>query len=521
VGATAFTISKGHIFFYQSPEVASRLTVFFPGMKSLPMEDGNVLCAIPHTLDACRILANVGKEIESPIEHGDYDWPGIFTPAAHQKRTAGFLTLHKRAFCLNGMGAMKTATTVWACDYLMGKGDVKRVLVTSPLSVIDVWAREIFKVAPHRKFVTVYGSREKRRELLRQPADFYIINHDGIEIIAKDLAEMVDIDHFVIDEVACFRNRTTKKWKVLNSLVNGQIPRSIWGLTGTPTPNEPTDAYAQMRLIKPENFRGNFNSFRDSTMIQVGTYRWIPRKGSEQKVNDILKPSIRYALEDCTDLPPTIYSDRQCELSQMQKFHFDKLIKEAITTVRETQVTAVNAGVLLNKLVQAACGCLYGANSEVLELDFGPRLALLTEIIEECNEKVIVFVPLTGVLDALYEKLHLKWSVAMVDGRTPHGQRKDIFKRFQETKSPHVLLANAGTMAHGLTLTAASTIIWYAPISSNDHYNQANARIVRPGQRNITNIVRMYATPTEQRIYKALDDRSALQDIVLNLAKSA
>jgi SNF2 family DNA or RNA helicase len=521
MGDTAFTISKGHIFFYQTPEVASKLRVFFPTMKMVSRDDGTVLCAVPHTLEACRILTNVGKEIESPINCGDYDWPGIFKPYPHQRHSAGFLTLNKRAFVLSGMGAMKTATAAWACDYLMRKGDIKRVLITCPLSTLSVWATELFRLLPHRKFVTVYGARMKRFDLIKEPADFYIVNHDGLQIIARHLADMPDIDHFVVDEVAAYRNAKTKKWKVLNSLVNGAVPRSIWGLTGTPTPNEPTDAYAQMRLVKPENYRGSFASFKESTMAQVGTYRWVVRQGAEQKVNDLLKPSIRYALEDCVELPPTIYQDRKCELSPTQKHNFDKLVKEAVTTINETQVTAVNAGVLINKLCQISCGVAYGADGEVLEMDFGPRLELLKEIIEECNEKVIIFVPLTGALDALYEKLHLRWSVAVVDGRTPHGMRRDIFKRFQECKDPHILLANAGTMAHGLTLTAASTIIWYAPINSNDYYNQANARIVRPGQRNITNIVRMYATPTEKRIYDALEAKTALQDVVLSLAKSA
>lgn len=837
VGDTVLKVSRGHIFFYQTPETANKLNVFFPGMKTMPVEGGMILCAIPHTIDAVRILTNVGKTVDSPILHA-YDWPGVCTPFDHQRATSGFLTVNKRAFCLNGMGCVdadteflsprgwvrigdyqpgtpvaqynqstgessfvspryikllhdgpmyrfkttrgvdqllspehrvlyvsetgvqrvisaqemfdahpgwrgkfittfiggrtgvpefsepvlrllvavvadghfpcathycvvrllkqrkvdrlrtllcnanvkyrerfeaktgftvflfnaparykafegafwrcdyqqlqvvvdearywdgserkaggyafsstqkesadfvqyaaaatgrtaylgentrvrrgrveteyvvyvqsgarlpglkgigadklsrqnkwvepspdgfkycfsvpdtfwiarrngnifitgntgKTKSALWAADYLQDNDSVGSILVTCPLSTLGVWAGELFKTLPHRKFEVVYGSRLKRLELLAKPADFYIINHDGLEIIADALKRRPDINHLIIDEVACFRNRRTKKWKVINEILNGNVTRTGWGMTGTPTPNEPTDAYAQMRLIKPENYRGSFASFKDATMFPVNQYRWVTRAGSEHHVNQILKPSIRYALEDCIDLPPTIYSDRKCELSGNQKHHYDRLVKEAITTVNQTQVTAVNAGVLLNKLVQAACGVLYGGNEEILELDFGPRLATMCEIIDECNEKVIVFVPLTGVLDAIYEKICERWSVSIVDGRTPKGRRLETFRNFQDSKDPHILLANAGTMAHGLTLTAASTIIWYAPINSNDIYNQANARIVRPGQRNITNIVRMGATSVEQRMYRALEERTALQDVVLSLAKSA
>lgn len=520
MGDTVFKVSKGYIFFFQTPDIASRLRVFFPGMKQMPTEDGMILCAIPHTLDAVRLLTNVGKKVDSPILY-DYDWPGICSPYDHQRDTSNFLTIHKRAFCLNGMGTGKTKATLWADDFCKEHDGFQSTLITCPLSTLDVWSTEIFKTLPHRRYQVVYGSSAKRRELLSKKADYYIVNHDGVDIIANELKKRPDINHFIIDEVATYRNRSTRKWKVMNELINQGHPRSVWGLTGTPTPNEPTDAYGQMRLIKPSNFKGSFTDFKDATMYQVSQYRWYPRTGCQHEVNRILKPSIRYALEDCISLPPTIYSDRKCELTPSQKVHFDRLRKEAYTIVNESQVSAVNAGVLLNKLVQAACGVLYGSTGEVIELDFGFRLKLLNELLYQCNEKVIVFVPLTGVLDAIHDKLSKEWDVEVVDGRTSKTKRLDLFRRFQFDKSPHVLIANAETMAHGLTLTAASTIIWYAPISKNEIYNQANARIVRPGQANVTNIIRMYATATEQRMYQSLEDRSDFQDIVLDLAKGA
>jgi SNF2 family DNA or RNA helicase len=91
-------------------------------------------------------------------------------------------------------------------------------------------------------------------------------------------------------------------------------------------------------------------------------------------------------------------------------------------------------------------------------------------------------VPLTGALNAVASDLRKHWSVEIVDGSVSVTQRNRIFADFRRSKDPHVLVANAGAMSHGLTLTEASTIVWYAPTNSNDTYNQANARIVRPGQ---------------------------------------
>lgn len=513
-------IHKDHIIFYSKKPAT--VEALFPNAKVAPFDSERHLCAVPHTLDACKLFNNMGQKISGPITTG-YDWPGLHRPYPHQEVTANFLTLNPRSFCLNGMGSGKTKSALWAVDYLMRQGEITKCLIVCPLSTLDrVWADEIFKTLPHRRYTVLHGTRAKRLERLADERyDFYIINHDGVGIIADSLGDRQDINHIIIDEIAVLRNRRTQKWRTMNEVLNYQHARTVWGLTGTPTPNEPTDAYAQSKLLCPSNYKGSFTSFKQETMWQVTQFKWVPKKGAEDKVNTILKPSIRYALEDCIELPETIHQDRTCDLSKNQRDHFNDLMKEAVTTIEDVNVTAVNAGVLLNKLVQAACGVVYGPNKEILELDFGPRLSVLQEIIEECNEKVIVFVPLTSVLESLDFHLKKQHSTAIVDGSVSKNKRNQIFRDFQNSENPRVLLANAGTMAHGLNLTAASTIVWYAPISSNDIYNQANARIVRPGQTQVTNIIRMYATPMERRMYQALAEKTRLQDIVLELAKKS
>jgi SNF2 family DNA or RNA helicase len=500
-------IVKDHIVFQTN--ALAKVKALFPDVKAT-VNDGITYCAVPHTLDVTRVFHNVGGKIESPIVQG-YDWPGRFTPFPHQKDTAGFLTLNPRAFCLNGMGTMKTASTIWAADYLMKQGVINKCLISAPLSTLErVWGDELFCLLPHRGFAVLHGARDKRRRLLSEPHDFYVINHDGIGIVSDIMAQRNDIDHIVIDEVAVFRNARTNRWKIMNELLNKQHPRSVWGLTGTPTPNAPTDAFAQSKLLVPSTYPGHFTSFKHDTMLQVSQFRWVPKQGAEEKVNSVLKPSIRYALEDCVNLPPTIYQDRTCDLTTAQRKHMKDLMDEATTVVDNEQVTAVNAAALITKMVQAACGVMYSSSGAVVEIDFGPRLKLLKELIEECNEKVIVFVPLTGALEALKCELQNQWSVEVVDGSVSSTKRNKIFHDFQKERDPHILLANAGTMAHGLTLTAASTIIWYAPTNNNDTYNQANARIVRPGQTKTTNIINMYSTPVERKTYLALKEKTKL-----------
>lgn len=308
----------------------------------------------------------------------------------------------------------------------------------------------------------------------------------------------------------------------MNTILNKcGFVRSCWGLTGAPTPNAPTDAFGQTKLITPERYSGSYTSFRHETMVQDGPFKWRVRKRAEEVVNRVLKPSIRFALEDCVSLPETIYSEREATMTIEQNKHYNKLKREAVTEISGVQVTAVNAAVMISKLLQASLGVLYAADGTVVKIDFGPRINLLKELIEGCERKVIVFVPLTGALEAVRKVLAKSWTVAVVDGSTSIGKRNKIFQDFKNTKDPHILLANAAAMSHGLTLTEASTIIWYAPISSYDTYNQANARIVRPGQKHVTHIVHMYATPEERRTYKVLKEKGRLQDVVLELVKNS
>jgi SNF2 family DNA or RNA helicase len=510
-------VVREHIVFQS--ENTARVLELFPDVKT-GVVDGMQVCAVPHTIRATRLFNNAGASLPTPLAI-NYNWPGRFTPYPHQVDTAEFFTMNLRGYCLSGMGTGKTNASLWADDLLKKQNEIGKTLIVAPLSTLDrVWAAEIFQTLPHRTYCILHGSRDKRRALLESDVDYFIINHDGISIIADLLATRDDINHVILDELAVYRNAQTKRWKQMFEVINRQgIARSCWGMTGTPTPNAPTDAYGQAKLLTPENCRGSFRKFREETMNQVNQFRWVPRARASQVVHEVMQPSIRYALEDCINLPETIHQDREAPLTTDQKKHYDELVREAVTMVGEEMVSAVNAGVLLNKLVQAACGVMYGYDRAILELDFGPRLNVLKEVIEECNEKVIVFVPLTGALNVLERELSKTVSVAVVDGSVSATKRNQVFRDFQMANDPQVILANAATMAHGLTLTAASTIVWYAPVHSNETYKQANARIVRPGQTKVTNIVHIQGTPAERKIYASLRERGRLQDVVLELAK--
>lgn len=503
----------------------SRVTTVIPTAK-LVKHKGSTLVAVPHRPDETRVLRQLGfKNIPDPLKT-HYEFPkasGKFNPFEAQVETANFLSMHSRCFCLNSMGLGKTVSSLYAYDYMRKSKLVKKALVICPLSTMErTWADEIFKTFPHLDSAVLYGSRERRIKLLKQDVHVYIINTDGIKTIEKELATRSDIDLVIVDEIAMFRNGTTSRWKTLNNILNKQgVSRRVWALTGAPTPNEPTDAWAQCRTIVPANQEvpRYFGAFRDMVMKQISPFKWIPKPDAAETVRRLMQPSIRFALDDCVDLPEQIFQSRDVEMTPEQKKAYKDMLAKLSTEYAGGQILAVNEAVKANKLVQIACGVAYANDGSHILLPNDPRLEVLEEVVEESEGKVIVFVPLTAVLENVAARLSKRWSVAKVHGETPKSERDQIFSNFQKSDDPHVLVANPGTMSHGLTLTAATNIVWYAPIYSNDTYEQACARVRRPGQTRTTVIVHIAGSEIERRIYQRLQGKQKLQGLLLDLMK--
>lgn len=508
----------------------------FPAAKPLDFPNGKRLWAVPFDLPTVHKLREYGIAAPSPIGTY-YNWPREISkvpePFHNQVETAAFLTLHKRAFCLNAIGTGKTLSALWAADYLVSIGAVRKVLFVSPLSTLDrVWGDAVFEHMGHRAIGVLHGTAAKRKKLFANDAfDFYVVNHDGIDIITEGVYKDIkghrklvdakllrdDIDLIVIDELAVLRNHQTSRWRVMNKVIRDNM--WVWGLTGTPTPNSPTDAYAQIRLLSPDRVPAYFTAFRQMVCQQLTEYIWVPRKEAAQIVHAAMQPSIRFVRDECFDLPPCTYSTREVELSVEQAKHYKEIAKELYTEIQGGKVTAVNEGVKMGKLLQIACGVVYDKEGKERAVDASPRVAEVKRIVEEAGHKVIVFVPYTAPLKMLYAELSKTYKCAMIHGGVSKGQRSTIFTEFQKHPDLRVLVADAGCMAHGLTLTEANTVVWYAPEYSNDIYEQANGRITRPGQKNNQFIIHIEGSELERRIYKRLEQRGSAQGLLLQMAK--
>ncbi len=493
----------------------ARVLACVPTAKSFAKGCTNVV-TIPHRQDETQVLRNLGIKAPAPILHY-YDWPGQHTPYLHQRMTAAFLTMNTKAFVLNDIGTGKTLSALWAADYLMGIGAVKKVLVLSPLSTLErVWGDGIFMNFLHRRHVVLYGAANKRKKLLRQEADFYVINHDGFSIISDDVQNMFDL--IIVDEAAVYRNSSAARFKRLSKWVRKQKDVRLWLMTGTPTPNSPVDAWALSKLADSPWCPTSMGHFRAQVMTKVSQGTWVPKRGCAELVSNIMRPAVRYSRAECLDLPPTLPPQvRQVPLTKEQKLYYDKMVKALQVEYASGTITAANEMAKTIKLVQIACGVVYNDVGEPCILDASPRLKALKEIIDEAGEKVIIFAPFTSVLLALHEELSKTMDVGLVYGAVSAKERNAIFHTFQNTAEMPILLANPRTMAHGLTLTAASTNVWYGPTTSNETYEQANGRIERIGKKFTTNVVQIISTPLERAMYKRLEGKQKLQGLLLDI----
>jgi SNF2 family DNA or RNA helicase len=456
--------------------------------------------------------------VPSPILR-DYQWTGKHKPFAHQKKTSSFLTLYDRAFCFNEQGTGKTASVIWAADYLMKLGLVRRVLVLCPLSIMkSAWQQDLFKFAMHRSCTIAHGTPKARKKALATNADFVILNFDGLAVVKDDVIAG-GFDLIVVDEASAYKNAQTARWKILRD-VAATVPK-LWMLTGTPAAQSPLDAYGLAKLVNPANTPAYYGRFRDSVMYRVTAFKWAARPGAEDKVYSILQPAIRFEKDQCLDLPPVTYMERDVPLTSMQRVYYDTLKSQMRFAAGDTAVTSINAATNLNKLLQISGGAVYTDTGESLEFDVSNRLNAIMEVIEESSKKVLVFVPFNHTIRLLQEHLEKNGvPCEVINGNVSVNKRSDIVSAFQNNPNPRVLILQPQAASHGLTLTAANTIIWYAPVTSVETYLQANARINRPGQNSPMTIIHIKGSEVESRLYSMLRGNIAGHEKIIDLYRT-
>ena len=506
-------------------EMANTITKVVPNSQILSVRQNNAdLIFHWEHAETLRVCSNIDYRapsslptIPSPMLR-DYAWPGIYKPFDHQRTTAEYLSVRPRAFCFNEAGTGKTSAALWAADYLMNIGVIKRVLIICPLSIMyTAWQSDVFKTVMHRSCAVAHGSKEKRKKIIESLYEFVVINFDGVHTVREEIKKQ-RFDLIIIDEANAYKNVTTKRWKTLASIV--EPATWMWMMTGTPASQSPEDAFGLAKMISPYRVPKYMTAWRDIVMQQLRRFVWVPKYNSKERVHAALQPAIRFTKAECLDLPPVTYQTRDVPLTVQVQKYYREIKKEMMIEAVGEKVSAVNAAAGLSKLLQISGGAVYTDDRNILEFDISPRLNELKDVIDEASNKVIVFVPYVHTIDVVTKFLGKEGITSeIIRGDVTARNRAEIISRFQTQPDPRVLVIQPQSASHGVTLTAANTLVFWSPVMSVETYLQCIGRIDRVGQKNHMTVVHLQGSEVERKVYKMLQSKVDSHNKLVELYK--
>lgn len=488
------------------------------GVKHARMDVRGVpVVAVPHTFDAVNTLRSRGLPV--PHIHERYNWPGPDKPLQHQRATVDFLLTERRCFVLNDLGTGKTRAAIWAADILQREGQVRRVLVVAPKSILhSVWDRELTFTLPRRGRAVLEGGRDRKHKIARDPRiEWLIVNPESLPLLVDKLP---GVDLIIVDEATKFKTGGAQRTRALAKLAQGC---RLWLMTGTPAPQSPTDAHSPIRLQREGKYM-SFGAFRDLTMVRVSQFTWKARPNAADIVAREMQPAVRFKREDCFDLPDRQVIDLDVEMSPEQARLVKKFKEEAWADLEGKTITAPNAAAAMGKMLQVLAGGVYGQDAKgerpAFAVDSSPLFDALTDLVTEAAGPVLVFAPyrISAAITHM-QMVKAGFRSAVVTGATTGQQRKEIFECVQ-AGDLDTMVAIPQTVSHGLTLTKSNTIVWLSPPMSYETYEQANARIYRLGQTRKCVIYRITQNALTRELYKRLDTRATLQATILRLMET-
>lgn len=438
----------------------------------------------------------------------------------HQLKTLKLLKRSPIVFDASDPGTGKTRSSVEAYASRSGKC----ALIVAPKTLLDTaWSDDINEYAEDMEYsICKAGTRE---EDFKRKADIYITNTDAVGWLAQQNKKFFGkFDTIIVDEISSFKHRTSQRSKALNKIKKYFHYRQ--GLTGTPNPKSVTDIWNQIFFLDDgERLGTEFFKFRAAvcTPVQVGPGRnmleWRDKPAAEEAVAKLISDiSVRHQFDECMDIPPNTIHTIKYKMSPKQTKLYKKLEDFAIVQCDSGEVvSAVNAAVLANKLLQLASGAVY-ADGEPQLIDTG-RYQLIGDLIEQRKHSVVFFIwrHQKEQLELVLQKRGI--SYAIIDGTVPNAKRKEIVRAYQAGFYQTILL-HPKTGAHGLTLTRGTSTIWASPIYEPDFLKQGIHRIFRGGQTQRTETIMIEAENTiEGHVFNSLNSKNNRMVNLLKILK--
>ncbi len=420
------------------------------------------------------------------------------------------------------MGLGKTVSALTAIQELLyDRFEASKVLVIAPLRVAQsTWSGEIEKWDHLQglRLAKVLGSEKQRIGALHQPADIYIINRENTEWLVDYYGRKWPFDMVVIDELSSFKNPRSKRFRALRKV--RPLIKRIVGLTGTPAPNGLIDLWSQIYLLDQgerlgKTLTGYRNRYFDpGRRNQNIIFEWIPKEFAEERIYEKISDiCVSMKAEDWLQLPERIDNVIEVELPEKAKWQYKQLEKDLILPLLESDVTAANAAVLTNKLLQMANGAIYDEFGEAKEIH-DAKLEALEEAVEAANGKpVMVVYAYKHDLDRIRKRLK-KYNPRTLDSD------KDV--QDWNAGKIQVLLLHPASGGHGLNLqTGGNIIVWFGLTWGLEYYQQANARLYRQGQTERVIVHHIVAKGTmDEEVLKALTGKASTQNDLMEAVKA-
>ena len=437
----------------------------------------------------------------------------------YQEYATKFIEENEESAVFLECGLGKSVITLTAIKNLMALGEVSRVLVVAPLRVgKTTWPEEIGKWdhLAGLTYAVAIGSVAERLSAVKAKADITIINRENVEWLIDKSGMPFDYDMLVIDELSSFKSFKAKRFKALLK-VRPQITRVV-GLTGTPSSNGLMDLWAEFRLLDLGERLGRYiTRYRlayftpDKRNAQV-VFSYKPLPGAEERIYDKIDDiTISMRASDYLKLPSLVMNTVVVEMGDKEKEIYDNLCDDMVVSLGESEIDAVNAASLSNKLLQMANGAVYGEEQSVHHIH-DEKLNALEDLIESANGK--------PVLVAYW----FKHDLARIKAKFPFVReiKTDADIRAWNRGEIEVGVIHPASAGHGLNLqTGGSTLIWFGLTWSLELYQQTNARLYRQGQKNTVVIHHIVTKGTiDERVLKALEKKEKTQNSLIDAVKA-
>lgn len=443
-----------------------------------------------------------------------------YQPHEYQKRATQFIIDNRYCALFLDMGLGKTVSTLTAIDILKNDYlEIDKVLVIAPKSVaLNTWSGETAKWDHLRKLriSVAMGTAAQRTKAIERDADIYVTNRDNVKwIVDYFKKEPWPFDTVVLDESSSFKNPSSQRFKALRK-IRPQLRRVI-ELTGTPSPNGLMDLWPQIWLLDMgERLGRTLGSYR-SEFFTAGrrngavVYDWIARPGARQRISKRLADiSMSMQASDYLDMPDVIDGGLTLALPPDEMRDYQAFQKEQLMQLDNTDIEAVTAAALTNKLLQYTGGALYDDQHNWHEVSTA-KLEALQDIVESTDESVLIYYQYQSEKDRILKMLP--------DAVTFTGE-PELLESWNAGKI-RLMLAHPASVAYGLNMQAGGHIIvWYTPTWNLELYMQANARLHRQGQTKPVVIYHLIAAGTiDERVMQALNCKNGSQAALLKHIK--